>query len=253
MTHPALLTTVATCALLALTGCRTVVEPRHDELGDAERRAVYQRIANALPRANPGWGSPPGIVEMARSTKAEGAPAEPEPLTANEHGFRATLEVYRPRTLWIPYAAIRQVSYGWKPVPNVLLAPLLVVPLQIGRATLIVDAGQVPGFFERLERDLKRLEAISREIGMGGPWAHAQDVRAALAEVEAEHGPRHLALHFDYSAMIPAWLPWGGDARRTAEAFAWAMAHPDAATLEPAPEDDARGADAAEAERRPPS
>lgn len=225
---PALALFVALCAP-ALAGCRTVAEPPPD----AEPRAMYQQVANALPRASFGWGTPPGIVGLAASTKAEGPAPPPEQPVANERGVRLVVEVLRPRNVTIPYGAIEQVSYGWKPLPNALLAPLLVVPLQVVRATVVFDAAKVDGFLASIDRDVHRLEAISREVGMGGPWSHAQDVKAKLADDAAEYGAGRVSLHFDYVVPIPAAIPFRTPARRTAEAFAWCAAHPDAAVREP--------------------
>lgn len=212
-------------ALVALAaGCRTPAEPPPD----AEPRAMYQEVANALPRASFGWGTPPGVVHLAASARAEGPAPVPEQPLANERGVRLVIEVHRPRNVTIPYAAIEQVTYGWKPFPNALLAPLLVVPLQVVRTTVVFDATEVEGFLPSIEREVARLEALSREVGMGGPWSHAQDVRAKLAGDAAEYGAGRVALYFDYVVPVPAAIPYHAPARRTAEAFAWCAAHPDA-------------------------
>lgn len=216
-------------ALALLTGCRTVAEPPPD----AEPRAMYQQVANALPRASFGWGSPPGIVDLAASSRAEGPAPAPEPPVANERGVRLIVEVLRPRNVTIPYAAIEQVTYGWRPLPNALLSPLLVVPLQLVRATVVFDAAKVDGFLASIDDDVRRLEAISREVNMGGPWSHAQDVKAKLAADAAEYGPGRVSLHFDYAVPVPAAIPYRTPARRTAEAFAWCAAHADAPVREP--------------------
>lgn len=214
-----------------LSGCRTVAEPPTD----AEPRAMYQQVANALPRASFGWGTPPGIVELAASTKAEGPAAAPEQPLANERGVRLVVEVLRPRNVTIPYGAIEQVTYGWKPFPNALLAPLLIVPLQVVRATVVFDAAKVDGFLPAIDHEVRRLEALSREVGMGGPWSHAQDVKAKLADDAAEYGAGRVSLHFDYVVPVPAAIPFRTPARRTAEAFAWCAAHPAAAVRQVEP------------------
>ena len=113
--------------LLALAGCRTVVEA---PAGEVDRRAVYQQIADALPEATFDWGSPPGIVEMSASARAEGPAPEPMPLLATERGFRLRYQVYRTHTIWVPYRALREVSTSWEPFPNVLFCLLPVLPLQ---------------------------------------------------------------------------------------------------------------------------
>lgn len=214
----------ATLALLlvaALSGCRTTASPPE---GPVEAKDMYQAVANALPRASFGWGSPPGVVSLAASTKAEGPAPAPEQPVANARGVRVVLEVYRPRSVTIPFAAVEQVTYAWRVMPNALLAPLIVVPLQAVRATVVFDARQVEGFLPGIERDVARLEAISREVGMGGPWGHAQSVKAKLADDAAEYGPGRVAMHFDYFVPLPAAIPYRTPARRTAEAFAWCAA-----------------------------
>ncbi|MCO5168457.1 MAG: hypothetical protein M9894_19120 [Planctomycetes bacterium] len=222
-------TTLAVTLAALLCGCRTTATPPE---GAVESREMYQAVANALPRASFGWGSPPGVVGLAASTKAEGPAPAPEPPLANARGVRVVVEVYRPRSVTIPFAAVEQVTYAWRTLPNALLAPLLVVPLQAVRATVVFDARQVDGFLPALERDIARLEAISREVGMGGPWGHAQGVKAKLADDAAEYGPGRVAMHFDYFVPLPAAIPYRTPARRTAEAFAWCAAQ---AARPPAP------------------
>lgn len=209
---------------LACAGCATEVSAPEGEL---EPREVFQRLANALPRASFGWGETSGLVEMAASTRAEGArPQRPE-VKATEDGFRLVIDVYRPRAVWIPYEAIKSARYEWKTFPNVLIVPFLIVPWQVVRATIVLDRGAIGGFDEALERDAKRLESISRETGLGGPWSHAQNVRGKILDDEAEFGPGTLAVYFDYSEPVPPWFPIGGRARDLAADFAWAAAHPD--------------------------
>lgn len=206
--------------LLALgaAGCRTpAVAP-----AEAEPRAMYQQVANELPRAHWGVGEPPGIVRLSASYKAEGPREEPPPLVANERGFRVVWEHYRPRSAVVPYDAITAVEYGWSLLPNAILAPLLVVPLQAWRVTVVLDDARVPDIRAGIEADAARLEQVAREVGMGGPWSHAQDLKAKLKDDAATWGPGRLALHFDFLSPVPAWLPVAGKARRAAEAFAWA-------------------------------
>jgi hypothetical protein len=215
-------------ALLALAGCRTVVEAPE---GEVDRRALYQAIANALPEAEFGWGEPPAIAEMSASAKAEEKPPEPQALKATERGFRVRYQAYRTRTAWIPYEAIEEVSYAWDAMPNALFAALIVVPYQVGRCTVVFDATQVEGLLDRLNADVARLESISREIGMGGPWSHAQEVKWKIEDDAAAYGQGRLAVHFNLGSGVPAWIPYGGASKDLAEAFAWAAANPDAEEL----------------------
>lgn len=216
--------------LLLTAGCVTpVAAPTYE----VDRRVVYQRIANALPLADFGWGTAPGVVEMAKSVHDAGPAPKPPPLVANERGFRIRMHVFRPRSEWIPYAAITQARYTWRTFPNVLFIPLLVVPLQWVDAEVVLDTDKIDGFDSRLRSDLKRLEAISREIGLGGPWSFAQNVKAKQAEDAAELGAGKLVLHFGYVIPGPPYVPLGGQAEETAVAFAWAAAHPDAPKLKP--------------------
>lgn len=215
-------------AALLTCGCAQVATPPEDV---SDRRVIYQQIADALPRASLGWGDTPSVVEMAASVRNEPKPPEPEPLRCNERGFMIHYAAFRPHAQWIPYQAIRQCSYGWQPFPNVVLVPLLIVPAQWVRAIVVVDMGQIPGLSERLLSDAERLERVGRELGLGGPWSHAQTIKNKLAEDAAEYGPGSLSLEFSYVVPVPAWLPVYGPARATAQAFAWAQAHPDEPVL----------------------
>lgn len=214
-----------------LAGCHTAPDVPQEVVA----RDMYQQVANALPRADFGWGTPPGVIEMTPSMKREGPAAAPDPVTANEQGFEVVLEVVRPRTVRIPYAAIREVWYGWRPLPNALLAPLIVLPLQLVSATVVFDGSKVDGFLDGIERDIARLESLSRELGMGGPWSHAQDVKAKLQRDAAAHGAHHVSLEFTYVVPLPSAFPYRTPARLTAEAFAWCQAHP-AEKVQPNPQ-----------------
>lgn len=232
---------------LLLLGCASECAPLEDPV---EPREVLQQIANALPRASFGWGEAPGLVEMAASTRAEGARPKPPPLKATEDGFRVIVNVYRPRAIWIPYEAIKSTHYSWRPFPNVLVAPLLILPWQVVRTTVVLDRKAIGGFDEALARDTERLEAVSRETGLGGPWSHAQGVKNKILDDEDAHGAGSITLHFEYSEPVPAWFPIGGRAEELGGAFDWIAAHPDI-VLEPKPEGEGEGADGAE--KSPPS
>ncbi len=209
--------------LLPLAGCKNTVTALDAE----DPRAAYQQIADALPSASFGWGSPPGVVQMSARAKADGPVLEPEPLSCNERGFRVHYQVYRPQSAWIPYSAIKEVFWVWKPFPNVFFAMTIVLPMQSVRATVVIDANLVPGLIRKLTSDAKVLEDIGRDIGLGSPWSHAQNVKWKIEDDRIEYGEGMLSLHFDSISMIPAWFPWGGDAERTAEAFEWAKANPE--------------------------
>lgn len=206
-----------------LAGCRTPVEAP----AEAEPRVMFQRIADQLPRASWGWGEPPGVVTYSASEKAAGPVAEPEQPKATERGFSLVLEVLRPRTVTIPYSSIDAVYVGWRAMPNAILAPLLIVPFQRVGVTVVIDGTKVPNLLDGIERDCVRLEQISREVGMGGPWSHAQDVREKLRQDAAEHGAGRLELRFDRGSAVPAWFPRHGACEEDAQAFAWAAKHPD--------------------------
>jgi len=218
---------------LLLLGCASECAPLEDPV---EPRAVLQQIANALPRASFGWGEAPGLVEMAASTRAEGERPKPQPLKATEDGFRVIVNVYRPRAIWIPYEAVKSTHYSWRPFPNALVAPLLILPWQVVRTTLVLDRKAIGGFDEAIARDTERLEAVSRETGLGGPWSHAQGVKNKILDDEDAHGAGSITLHFEYSEPVPAWFPIGGRAEELGSAFAWIAAHPDV-VLEPKPEE----------------
>lgn len=217
---------------LLLLGCASECAPLEDPV---QPREVLQEIANALPRASFGWGEAPGLVEMAASTRAEGKRPEPPPLKATEEGFRVIVNVYRPRAIWIPYGAIKSTHYAWRPFPNALVAPLLIVPWQVVRATLVLDRTAIAGFDAALARDTDRLEAVSRETGLGGPWSHAQGVKNKILDDEDAYGAGTITLHFEYSEPVPAWFPIGGRAEDLGRAFAWIAKQPDL-VLEPKPE-----------------
>jgi hypothetical protein len=94
------------------------------------------------------------------------------------------------------------------------------------KTTVVVDGTKVDGFLDGIERDVAHLEALSRELRMGGPWTHAQDVKAKLADDAAEYGPGHVSIEFSYVVPLPAAFPYRTPARLTAEAFAWCKEHP---------------------------
>jgi hypothetical protein len=225
---------VAALLLLSLAGCRNTVSA----LDVKDSRVAYQQIADALPDASFGWGQAPGIVQMSARAKADGPVLEPEPLSCNERGFRIHYQVYRPQSVWIPYSAIKEVFWEWKPFPNVLFAATIVLPMQSVRATVVFDANQVHGLIRKLSDDAKILEDIGRTVGVGSPWSHAQNVKWKIEDDRIEYGEGMLTVHFDSISMIPAWFPWGGKAERTAEAFEWAKANPDLPILEGQPDDD---------------
>jgi hypothetical protein len=214
-------------ALLAIVllaaGCRTTATAPEG----VEPRQMYQTVANVLPEADLGWGTPPSVIHMTARSRAEGPAPEPEPLSANERGFKVFVEVFDPRTVTIPYAAIQQVFYEWSAIPNALLLPFLVLPLQGARATVVFDARQVHGFLDGVERECERLEAVTRATGLGGAYGHAQGVREKLKDDAREFGDGMVSLHFDSLNPVPAVIPYAGRARTIAEAFAWCAAHPE--------------------------
>lgn len=224
--------------LLATAGCRSLIPAPE---GDVDRRWVYQRIANQLPNGDFGWGTPPGVIEMTKSVRDEGPPPKLERLKANESGFGVVVHAFRPRNVWIPYTAVGKVYCEVPSFPNAYVAPLLVFPLRVIRTTVVINMDEVQGFQAALERDVRRLEQISREVGLGGPWAFAQQVKHKLAVDAAEYGKGSIALHFHYAAPFPPWVPWTGPALLTGKAFAWAAKNPDAPALKPLPKDDAQG------------
>lgn len=209
--------------LLLLAGCSEIVHAPDD----ADPMEMYHLIAQSLPRADFGWGSPPGMVTLSASARRERAMPELRPLLAREEGFILHYTAYRPRSVWIPYTALREARWSWKPLPNAILAPLIFLPFQVSRATIVIDAREAHGLLQHLERDIQRLEQISREVGLGGPWSHAQDVKAKLAADRKAYGPGRISVHFDYLVPVPAAFPVAGEAEDVAEAYAWAQAHPE--------------------------
>jgi hypothetical protein len=246
-THPSLLL-LTTALALGLAGCGGPITAPE---GEVDQRAIYQRVANSLPRADFGWGTPPAVVEMAASTKAEGELPPLQELTATERGFRVRFAVYRYGTVWIPYTAVESVSWSWKPLPNAFILPLLIVPLQGVRTTVVIDANQLPGLLSRLQSDIERMEGLSREVGLGGPWSFAQSVKAKLADDREQYGPGRISLHFDYLIPVPPWIPNAGPAEETGLAFAWCAANPEAPELPEEPVAEEPGAEEPGAENGP--
>jgi hypothetical protein len=207
--------------ILVLAGCRSAPSAI-----DMKPEEAYQAIANTLPRADFGWGGPSGLAELAASSRTD-RPREEAPidLVCDERGMKVVVEVFRPRGLTIPYATISDVSYTYELFPNLLFC--FVFPfVQMSEARVVFAADG--GFFADVESECQRLEAISREVGMGGPWEHAQQVRRKLADDAHEFGEGKVSLHFSYATPIPPWIPYTAPARRAAEAFVWVKAHADA-------------------------
>ncbi|MEZ0229147.1 MAG: hypothetical protein ACAI25_11020 [Planctomycetota bacterium] len=208
-------------ALVLLAGCRSA-----PEAVEMQPEQAYQAIANNLPRADFGWGSPSGLAELAASSRRD-RPAEPAPidLKCDERSLKAVVEVFRPRAFTIPYSSIEDVSYNYELFPNLMFC--FVFPfLQMSEARVVFDARKVSGFHAHVLGECDRLEAISREVGMGGPWEHAQAVRRKLQEDAEEFGEGRVSLHFTYATPIPPFIPYTAAARRCAEAFHWAKTHP---------------------------
>jgi hypothetical protein len=208
------------CTALTI-GCRTVPEPV-----EMKSEQAYQAVANQLPRADFGWGSPSGLAELAASSRRDRPRDDtPEELVCNERGLKVVVEVFRPKGFTIPYASIVETSYSYELFPNLLFC--VVFPfLQLSEARMVFDATKVPGFYDHVLGECDRLESISREVGMGGPWEHAQAVRRKLKDDAAEFGEGKVSLHFGYAAPIPPWIPYTAQARRAAEAFQWVKDHP---------------------------
>ncbi len=147
----------ALAALALLPGCRTVVE--RSELGWKPEEA-YQAIANALPRADFGFGEAPGVVALAASERGHRGEAPDLSVLTDEQAFRVRLSVLRTRTILVPYAAVEEVSVEWCPFPNVPLALLVVVPAQLSLARVTFDARKVPGLLASIEVECDRLVAL---------------------------------------------------------------------------------------------
>ncbi len=210
---------LAFCVLLA--GCRSA-----PDAVDMKPEQAYQTVANNLPRADFGWGSPSGLAELAASSRRD-RPAEPPQIEikCDERSMRLVVDVFRPRGFAIPYTAIEDVTYTYNLFPNLLFC--FIFPFfQMSEARVVFDARKVTGFHEHVLGECDRLEAISREVGMGGPYEHGQAVRRKLQADAQEFGEGRVSLHFTYSAPIPPFIPYTAPARRAAEAFHWVKTHP---------------------------
>jgi len=206
---------------LAVAGCRTV-----PEAVDMKPEEAYQAVANNLLRADFGWGDPSGLAELAASSRVD-RPKEPPAIDVkcNERGMVVVVDVFRPHAYTVRYDSIEEVSYSWEPFPNLVFC--FIFPfLQFEEARVVFDARKLDGFFDQIESDCTRLEAISREVGMSGPWEHAQAVRRKLADDAAEFGEGRVSLHFNYVSPVPPFIPWTAPARRAAEALRWVKDHP---------------------------
>lgn len=202
-------------------GCRSA-----PEAVDMKPEQAYQAIANNLPRADFGWGEPSGLAELAASSRRD-RPSAPPPieLKCDERSMKVVVEVFRPRAFTIPFSAIEEVTYTYELFPNLMFC--FVFPfLQFSEARVVFDARKVSGFFDHVLGEAERLEGISREVGMGGPWEHGQAVRRKLQDDASEFGEGKVSVHFTYVTPIPPWFPYTAPARRTAEAFQWVKSHP---------------------------
>jgi hypothetical protein len=207
---------------IAATGCRSA-----PEVPDWKPEQAYQTVANQLPRADFGWGEPPAIARMAASER-KNRPAEPPPppeILCNEAGFKLVVEVLYPRVFTISYDAIEDVSYTYCPFPNLIFC--VVFPfVQVSEMRVVFDARKVPGFLDHVQGECDRLVAIGREVGFGGPYAHAEGVLEKLKDDAAAFGEGRVSVAFTYTTPVPPWIPYTAEARHAAEAFAWVKAHP---------------------------
>jgi len=204
--------------LLLAAGCRSA-----PEAVDMKPEEAYQAIANTLPRADFGWGAPSGLAELAASSRAD-RPREEAPLelVCDEKGMKVVVDVFRPRLFSLSYGSITDVSYTYELFPNLLFC--FIFPfVQSSEARVVFSVDQ--SFFAHVESECQRLEAISREVGMSGPWEHAQAVRRKLQEDRENFGEGKVSLHFSYVSPIPPFVPYTAPARHAAEAYEWARTH----------------------------
>lgn len=219
MKRAALALALAPLLGLALTGCRSVAEAPPD----LEAKAAYQTVANQLPAIDMGWGDAPAIARMAASERGQPAPRRPE-FSCDERRLKLYLEVLHPRVFDLPYDAIEQVTYRYAPMPNGLFC--VVFPfLQFSEVRVAFDARKVEGLLGYIEDECARLERISPEIGLSGPWDHAMAVRSKCRDDARELGEGRLTFELSYASPVPPWIPYTARARHVAEAFAWVRDH----------------------------
>jgi hypothetical protein len=220
---------LAPLALVALAGCRTVVTAPQD----IEARAAYQTVANTLPEVDFGWGESPSIARMAASERGAPKPERPD-LLCDERRLKLYLEVFHPRVFELRYDAIEQVSYSYALWPNLMFC--FVCPIfQTDTVRVVFDARKVEGLLSYIEDECSRLERISPEVGMSGPFDHAMAVRQKCRDDAREFGEGRLAFEVSYTTPIPPFVPYTRRVRRVAEAFAWIQAHPNEKPLDAKP------------------
>jgi hypothetical protein len=200
-------------------GCRSVAEAPQD-MKPAE---AYQTVANQLPELDLGWGESPAIARMAASERGRGEPPKRD-LSCNDTRFKLYLEVLHPRIFDVRYDTLEEVSFTYSLFPNI---PLCVVfPFfQMSTVRVVFDARKVDGLLGYLEDECERLERISPEIGMSGPYDHAMAVRSKMHDDAKEFGEGRLSFEVGFWTPVPPFIPYTAQARHVAEAFAWAKAH----------------------------
>jgi hypothetical protein len=196
-----------------------------EPLQDQKPTEAYQTIANQLPEIDLGWGDAPAVARMAASERGQPKPERPD-LYCDERRFRLYVDLLHPRVFEVKYDAIEEVSYAYSVFPNVLFC--VICPfLQRSEVRVVFDARKVDGLLSYIEDECSRLEHISPEIGMSGPYDHALAVRAKCRDDAHAFGEGRLSFELDYMSPVPPYVPYTAKARHIAEAFAWVKAHPD--------------------------
>jgi hypothetical protein len=162
-------------------GCQSEPPLQVEPLEPAE---AYQLIADAVPAAD--FGFPAHPIHVETSSPGHAAPPSALELAVSEHRFQVFLDIYWPRFIDIPYAAVLEVERSRSEVE------------------VLLDAGRIPGLSALIAADVDLLERLSPRVYSAVPFDNAHSVRRQLERHEERHGPGRLPLTFSCADRMTA-------------------------------------------------
>lgn len=202
--------------LIALSGCRIYPEAP----SDLKAEEAFQRVANALPALSHGVAEPPAIIRLTRSNKVPPAP-DPKDVAVfcNETVFHVRFNSLVTRRFAVPWDAVTAIEVNYRLFPSAiywLIAPIL----QAWDLRIVVDTTKAPELKAQVEKDIRTLKEISREIQLPAPFYHAEQLEQRLRDMESDWGRDRFELRLSRHHLGPPWVPVPRDMETLGEAFA---------------------------------